>query len=88
MSELSEKDLHCIARILQGCIYTDGDMFHCCKYCNYGRECTAEVKEKHTFHFDRVREKLQDITGVYLSIGSYDIEKKFLLPTKAHVEKQ
>ena len=88
MNDLTEKDLHCIARIFQGVIYKDGDMFHCCRYCMNEKECTQEVKTNQTLHFDRVQKKLQDITGVYLGLDSHDIEKKFQLPTNKPVCKQ
>ena len=88
MAELTEKDLNCIARIFQGVIYKDGDMFHCCRYCIHGAECSENVKFQRPIHFDYLRKRIQDITGVYLSTNAHDIEKKFQLPTNTAANKQ
>ena len=63
--ELSEKELHCVARLLQSAIYSDG-LFRGCRFCKY--RC---AKEKDLApHFDILRQKLYEMTGVDLRIGS------------------
>ena len=58
--ELSEKDLHCIARLLQSTVFA-GDLFFGCNFCMY--QCFGEsgVPAK---NYSAVMEKLQGITGV------------------------
>ena len=76
---LNEKDLHCIARVMQGMVYMDGDMFHCCKYCKYHVGCVAAfLKTRKPYFVSTVRPKLQDVTGVYLGIHAHNIEEKLL----------
>lgn len=75
---LTEKDLHCIARILQGCIHEDS-MFHCCNYCLYQEDCFKKTEGIRKMYFLEVaREHLQNITGVYLGKDACNIEEKFL----------
>lgn len=76
--ELTEKDLYCLARILQGCEYADGDMFHCCQFCLYQQQCNELAKKGRTYYTETVRKKLQDITGVYLGMDACNIEEKLL----------
>lgn len=66
---LTEKDLHCIARILQGCIYKNNLLGYCEKYCQYTKECNAEVSQGHNIYFNTtVRKKLEKASGVYLGM--------------------
>ena len=76
---LTEKDLHCLARILQGSNYMDGDIFGCCKYCLYQEECNKDVKEGKLYFTQVVTQKLQDVTGVYLGINTHNIKEKLLI---------
>lgn len=76
---LSEKDLHCLARILQGCNYMDGDMFGCCRYCPYQEGCNKDAQRGKTYFTETVTRKLQEITGVYLGINTYNLKEKLLL---------
>lgn len=75
---LTEKDVHCLARILQGCMYMDGDMFYCCKYCLYQECCNKEATEGKVYFTNEVVKRLQEITGVYLGINTHNIEDKLL----------
>ena len=78
MDQLSEKDLLCIARILQGAIYADSLLYHC-GCCQYKTECFPETEELHIkYHFLKVREKLQKITGVKLSFACKGISEALL----------
>lgn len=86
---MDEKDMHCVARLLQGAIYKN-DLLFSCRFCKYSEECTKNLKDKKTIHLDIVRRKLQDITGVYLEvkIGSRDIETRLAQATNKHAVKQ
>ena len=82
---LTDKDLHCCARILQSIMFApkeyneagisyDYNPFYACDYCKYVHSCM----NNHIL-FDGTRERLQALTGVDLS-GAYDknaSEKKF-----------
>lgn len=76
---LEEKDLHCLARILQGFNYMDGDMFACCKYCLYQKGCNEDAKKGRIHFTEVVSGKLQEITGVYLGINTHNIREKLLM---------
>ncbi len=79
IESLTEKDLHCIARILQGCEYKDS-MLYCCNYCLYQVDCLGKVEgNRKMYFFEVAREKLQNITGVYLGKDARNIAEKFLL---------
>lgn len=90
--ELTEKDLHCLARILQDCEYADGDMFQCCQFCLHQQQCNELAKKGRTYYTETVRKKLQDITGVYLGIDACNIKEKLLRnsfhTTSKHVNRQ
>lgn len=79
VENLSEKDLHCMARILQSYLYTNDDMFGCCRYCLYQDECNRKAREGKTYFTEAVTEKLQEITGVYLGINTHNLESKLLI---------
>lgn len=76
---MAEKDLHCLARVLQGCRYMDNDMFGCCKYCLYQRNCNESAREGKVYFTEVVTKKLQNITGVYLGINPHNIKEKLLV---------
>ncbi|MCI8284276.1 MAG: hypothetical protein HFE90_03270 [Firmicutes bacterium] len=91
MDVLNEKDLTCIARILQSVIHED-PLFHHCGCCQHKTECFSETEELHIeYHFLKVREKLQKITGVELSLvgGEFteSIRKKMRDKNKNTTEK-
>ena len=64
---LTEKDIHCIARVLQGCIYK-GRLFACCeKYCRYVADCTEAIQQGRNLYFNTdARKHLEEASGVYL----------------------
>ena len=71
----TEKDFHCIARMLQGAFYKH-DQLYCCKgYCLYSNECSEQFKKNNTMHFNVVRNKLTNVTGVYNRLVYDDMEK-------------
>lgn len=75
---LTEKDLHCLARIIQGCKYMDNDIFYCCKYCLYQEDCNEKAKHGKIYFTETVRKKLQEVTGVYLGINTHNLKEKLL----------
>lgn len=67
--ELTEKDIHCITRLLQSSIFADG-VFYGCQHCKYWKNgCEQSYKnENGKMHYDNVMSKLQRITGLYMGI--------------------
>lgn len=64
--KLNEKDLHCMARMLQGALYED-DMLFCCRgYCKYSGECLDDLKNKRRSQYNITRTKITDELGVYM----------------------
>lgn len=64
--ELNEKDLHCLARQLQGDLY-EHDRFFCCRgYCKYSGACEQDIRKHKGFHYNILRKHLEAVTGVYL----------------------
>lgn len=61
--ELDEKDLECIARLLQSTIFAE-DLLFGCKYCRFSQECHCSNTIKNKMHIDVIREKLERITGL------------------------
>ena len=72
---LSEKELYCMARLLQSMIFFK-EIFHCCKYCKYEPECVQTFPK---MEFDLLRKNLDKETGVYLG---------FAQPTEEMLEKE
>lgn len=64
---LTEKDIHCIARVLQGCIYKDRRFACCEKYCQYVNDCIKAVQQGRNLYFNTdARKHLEEVSGVYL----------------------
>ncbi len=74
---LTEKDLHCIARQLQGPLYyrDKGFLFIGCNYCLYEAECIFNKKKGHAGHSETVQRKLMAMTGVYLGNDKEHIDE-------------
>lgn len=71
--KLTEKDLHCIARLLQGSIYGErGNAFDGCAFCKY--RCKTEKDPAP--YFDEVMNKLDKKTGVAM-LSSYGQRQDF-----------
>ena len=62
--ELSEKELHCIARLLQGAMFSKSFVIGC-QFCKF--RCKTEKDPAP--HLDEVRIKLMTATGVDLGWG-------------------
>lgn len=63
--ELSEKELHCVARLLQGAIFSES-FANGCAFCKF--QCKTEKDAAP--HLDEIRIKLMDATGVDLGWDS------------------
>ena len=76
-TQLNDKDLHCIARIIQSALFADS-LFYGCQYCEYCQKCFFE-KNCEDSYFELLRKKLQDITKIDLSImcDPNNLEEKF-----------
>ena len=62
--DLTAKDLHCVARLLQGAIYGErGNTFDGCAFCKY--RCRNEKDPAP--YFEEIMHKLAKLTGVALS---------------------
>lgn len=59
---LTERDIHCVARILQGVIFEDC-LFFGCQYCQFANAC--QINGRFAAHFDVIRKKLEWLTGLY-----------------------
>lgn len=78
------KELHCLARLLQGAFYK-GEPFYCCGsgHCLYSQECvnarSGGIALGDHYYF-RLRDKLEKLTGVYLGIAVGDeyVDRKML----------
>ena len=73
--ELSDKDVHCIARCFQTRIFSDDCTG--CQYCKYALECAEETQKPYFLHV--LPEKLREITGVVVhSWGKKEPGKEYL----------
>lgn len=74
---LTEKDLHCIARHLQGPLYyrDKGFLFIGCSYCLYEAECIFNKKNGRAAYAETVQRKLMAMTGVYLGDDKEHIDE-------------
>ena len=64
---LSDKDLHCIARMLQD-MWSERDTR--CLYCKYAFQCLEQHNTTQKIPFFETLEKLQGITGVKICLSS------------------
>lgn len=62
--KLTKDELRCIARFYQSVIFK-GQVFGCCRYCRLYSECTKDINN---MMFDKLRTKLEKLTGVYLGM--------------------
>ena len=67
---ISEKDLYCIARLLQSCLYAT-NRFIGCRYCKYNCDTETELSP----NYDKVICRLQQVTGV-------DFDYKDIVPER------
>ncbi len=65
--ELTDKDLHCIARLFQHRIFSDKAKE--CLYCKYALECNERAeKERKWYWVHDLSEKLEKMTGVKMRL--------------------
>lgn len=88
MEELTDKDLHCIARQLQSawCAPEQEEidtyrMFYGCWYCKYSHEC----KTPNTMNLKKALNKLSELTGVDI-FPSYGCIWRQFLPASIFIE--
>ena len=68
--ELTKDELCCIARFYQSVIFK-GELFGYCKHCRLYSECAKDINN---MMFDKLRIKLEKITGVHLRMFEPDEE--------------
>lgn len=73
--ELTEKDLHCLARIIQS-----EESMHSvkCLYCRYAIECKEDFTQNKKLPYMPVLKKLEQITGVNIFMSQKTIQKEIL----------
>ena len=82
MENLTEQDLHCMARVLQEELYKQSKfgnskefIMPMCMRCKYKMEC-YQLKDgeivKYKHNFNKLLEKVSNLTGIYLG---FDIEE-------------
>ncbi len=76
MPELTDKDLHCIARILQSQLLGDNVQ---CMYCKYALECLEEYGHTHKASFIKVWKKLEELTGINIHLFNSKTKQKDIL---------
>ena len=77
-TELTEKDIYCIARIVQSSVFAEGWIFYGCQYCRYKNECEkCFEKENGKMHYDVIMKKLQQITGLDMGLNASNLSEKF-----------
>lgn len=78
---LTKKDIHCMARIIQSSVFAKGQIFYGCQYCKYWNDgCEEYVNSKAKsgeFHYDVIMKKLQQITGLDMSLNASNLPEKF-----------
>ena len=65
-NQLTDKDLHCIARMLQSVLFAE-NIFYGCNFCKYKNEC-FQGNTVNNMNDTHVRKKLQEITGINLDL--------------------
>nr|DAM38346.1 MAG TPA: Cas system-associated protein [Caudoviricetes sp.] len=75
-TELTEKDIYCIARIVQSSVFAEGWIFYGCQYCRYKNEC-EKCFENEKMHYDVIMKKLQQITGLDMGLNASNLSEKF-----------
>lgn len=75
--ELNKREAHCIARLLQGCIFNDNP-FIGCLFCKYDCRDSNGIPT----HSEHAMKVLMDETGVDLTPGVYGSLKPMEFPYK------
>lgn len=77
-TELTEKDIYCIARIVQSSVFAEDWIFYGCQYCRYKNECEKCFEnENGKMHYDVIMKKLQQITGLDMGLNASNLSEKF-----------
>lgn len=77
-TELTEKDIYCIARIIQSSVFAEGWIFYGCQYCRYKNECEKCFEnENGKMNYDVIMKKLQQITGLDMGLNASNLSEKF-----------
>jgi hypothetical protein len=67
-NELTTKDIMCVSRVVQSALFDNPiGIFYGCKTCPHSNMCEEILKKSGVLHFDSLRKKLQEITGVDLN---------------------
>ena len=79
LTQLTEKDIHCMARIIQSSVFAEGWIFCGCQYCKYWKDgCEKTFEEENGgIHYDVIMKKLQQITGLDMSLNASNLKEKF-----------
>ena len=79
--DLNQKDIYCMARIIQSSVFAKGQIFYGCQYCKYWNDgCEEYVNSKAKrgeFHYDVIMKKLQQITGLDMGKLVRNLPDKF-----------
>lgn len=73
--ELTEKDLHCLARLMQS---EESITNVKCLYCRYAIECKEDFMQNKKLQHMTVLKKLEQITGVNIFMNQKTIQKEIL----------
>lgn len=73
--ELTEKDLHCLARIIQS---EESAYDAKCLYCKYALDCKEEFMQNKKAPYMSALKKLGQITGVNVLMNQENIQKEIL----------
>lgn len=76
MISISEKDLYCIAKILQSSLFGQSQ-FDGCEFCRY--QCHVQCENKVIAlapNYEKVIFRLQDITGIDFGVWEKDVLKR------------
>ena len=79
LTQLTEKDIHCMARIIQSSVFAKGGIFYGCQYCKYWKDgCEKSFEDENgRLHYDVIMKKLQRITGLDMSLNASNLKEKF-----------
>ena len=73
--ELTEKEMHCIARLIQSGAVEDDVK---CLYCRYAFECSEEYLQDKKLLFTSLIKKIEQGTGVNIFVDSETVHKEIL----------
>lgn len=74
--QLTDRDLHCIARFIQACFLNENVE---CLYCKYAFSCSDEFKKTHKVPFSERFSKIEEMTGVNVISWNSDNLSRIIL---------